>query len=62
MKRKENNLRKIWNKMAPYYQEKYGNALMFYEKEFHLKLFGNVRGKKMLDLGCGGGQTSVFFC
>jgi len=61
MSKKEDNLQKIWDEMTPHYQEKYGKALMFYEKEFHLKLFGNVRGKKLLDLGCGGGQVSVFF-
>lgn len=61
MNKKEDNLQKIWDKMAPHYQERYGKSLMFYEREFHLKLFGNVRGKKLLDLGCGGGQVSVFF-
>lgn len=61
MSKKEDNLQKIWNEMTPHYQEKYGKALMFYEKEFHLKLFGNVREKRLLDLGCGGGQVSVFF-
>jgi len=61
MSKKEDNLQKIWDEMAPHYQKRYGKALMFYEREFHLKLFGNVKGKKMLDLGCGGGQVSVFF-
>ena len=47
--------------MASHYQKKYGKSLMFYERTIHLKLFGDLKGKKLLDLGCGGGQTSVFF-
>ena len=55
------NLQKSWDEMSPYYQKKYGKSLMFYEKTIHLKLFGNLKSKKLLDLGCGGGQTSIFF-
>jgi len=55
------NLQKLWDEMSPYYQKKYGKSLMFYEKTIHLKLFGGIKGKKLLDLGCGGGQTSIFF-
>lgn len=58
---KEKNLQKAWDEMSPYYQRRYGNSLMFYEKTIHLKLFGKLEGKKLLDLGCGGGQTSIFF-
>lgn len=47
--------------MAPHYQRKYGKSLMFYEKTIHLKLLGDLNARKLLDLGCGGGQTSVFF-
>jgi ubiquinone/menaquinone biosynthesis C-methylase UbiE len=59
--KEETNLQKTWDEMSPYYQRKYGNSLMFYEKTIHLKFFGNLKGKKLLDLGCGGGQTSIFF-
>lgn len=55
------NLKKSWDEMAPHYQRKYGGSLMFYEKTIHLKLLGDLKGRKLLDLGCGGGQTSVFF-
>jgi len=58
---KKTNLQKTWDEMSPYYQRKYGKSLMFYEKTIHLKLLGNLKNKKLLDLGCGGGQTSVFF-
>jgi len=58
---KETNLQKTWEEMSPYYQRKYGDSLMFYEKTIHLKLFGNLENKKLLDLGCGGGQTSILF-
>ncbi len=58
---REIDLRETWNKMAPHYHAKYGNAIMFYEKSMHLKLMGNVKEKKLLDLGCGSGETSVFF-
>lgn len=54
------DLQRTWDAMSPYYQKRYGESLMFYEK-LHLALFGPLRGKKLLDLGCGGGQTSVFF-
>ena len=58
---KEKNLKKTWDEMSSYYQKRYGNSLMFYEKTIHIKLFGKLEGKKLLDLGCGGGQTSIFF-
>lgn len=58
---KETNLQKIWDEMSSYYQKKYGGSLMFYEKTIHLNLFGNLKSKKLLDIGCGGGQTSIFF-
>ena len=47
--------------MASVYQKRYGESLMFYEKTIHVKLFGKLKRKKLLDLGCGGGQTSIFF-
>jgi len=54
-----------WNKIARRYQEKtristqdfhYG-ALAPGEKK--LKLLGDVRGKEVLELGCGGGQNTI---
>ncbi len=59
--KKETNLQKSWDEMSLYYQKKYSDSLMFYEKTIHLKLFGKIKDKKLLDLGCGGGQTSIFF-
>jgi ubiquinone/menaquinone biosynthesis C-methylase UbiE len=55
------DMQKSWDKMALVYQKRYGESLMFYEKTIHLNLFGDLKGKNLLDLGCGGGQTSVFF-
>lgn len=31
------------------------------ENRYALRRFGNLRGKKLLDLGCGAGETSVYF-
>ncbi|NIO44242.1 MAG: methyltransferase domain-containing protein, partial [Candidatus Aenigmarchaeota archaeon] len=66
MKRKI-NIRKAWNKMSKSYQ----NAHKIPTKHAHygpgvsdedkLKLLGNVKGKKILEIGCGGGQCSIAF-
>ena len=55
------NLQQSWDEMSLHYQKKYGESLMFYERTIHLKLLGSPKGKRLLDLGCGGGQTSIFF-
>jgi len=52
------SLKKSWNIIAEEYQKK------FFPKNFKydyldLNLLGNVRDKKILDLGCGGGQNSI---
>lgn len=59
--RRKVNLQESWDEMSPHYQKKYGKSLMFYERTVHLRLFGSLKGKRLLDLGCGGGQTSIFF-
>lgn len=58
---------KWWDEVSKYYQEEkkistksvhYGP---FSPDEDELRLVGNVRGKKILELGCGGGQCSIAF-
>jgi len=55
------NLQQTWDEMSGLYQETYGQAVLLYEEEFHVKLLGLLAGKRLLDLGCGGGQSSVLF-
>lgn len=61
----KNQIKKWWNNYAKYYQEtsclstdtvQYGP---FSSDENELNLLGDVKGKKILELGCGGGQCSV---
>ena len=59
------NLKEGWNKVA----EKYQTLIKISTNEVHygpnaegekkLKLLGNVRRKKVLEIGCGGGQNSI---
>lgn len=56
-----------WNKMSEYYQKssnmhtKSAHYGPLAPDEDKLKLIGNVKGKKILEVGCGGGQCSVAF-
>jgi ubiquinone/menaquinone biosynthesis C-methylase UbiE len=59
------SLRESWNKISEDYQRrsKIGTDDIYYgdfisgEKE--LKLLGDVKGKRILEIGCGGGQNSI---
>ncbi|MDD3607195.1 MAG: class I SAM-dependent methyltransferase [Candidatus Moranbacteria bacterium] len=61
------DIKNWWNEYADYYQRNskiltetahYGP---FSPDEKELNLLGNVKGKKILELGCGGGQCSIAF-
>jgi SAM-dependent methyltransferase len=63
----EIDLRQSWNRLSPHYQRNhsirtdvvhYGVAA---PNEDQLRLLGAVEGKRVLELGCGGGQCSVAF-
>jgi len=62
----EKEVKKWWEENAKYFQEKinigagaeYGPGA---PNEKHLKLLGNLKGKEILEIGCGGAQCSVFF-
>ena len=63
----EETIKKYWDNDSEEYQETatiptdsahYGPCA---PDENKLKLLGNVRGKKILELGCGGGQCSIAF-
>jgi ubiquinone/menaquinone biosynthesis C-methylase UbiE len=64
---KKVDLKKAWNSASEEYQKihkispnhvHYGPWM---PTESELKLLGNVRGKKVLEIGCGGGQCSIAF-
>ncbi len=55
-----------WDEVSSYYQEEIGSDDLktvrygpFGSTERKLRLLGDVRGMKILELGCGGGQTSI---
>lgn len=61
------NLKNSWDSVSEYYQKvhkispnhiHYGP---FLQTESELKLLGNVRGRKVLEIGRGGGQCSIAF-
>lgn len=61
------NIRHAWNLLSRAYQDKhristtsahYGPSV---PSEDRLKLLGNIRGKRVLEIGCGGGQNSIYF-
>jgi len=60
-------IEKWWKEAAKYYQEenKLGTQSAHYgpysPNENELNLLGKVKGKKILEIGCGGGQCSVAF-
>ena len=62
----EKIIKQWWNKSSAWYQQKYKLPVEIHygpgvPNEDTLKLLGSLRGKKVLELGCGGGQCSVAF-
>lgn len=61
------DVEKWWNEAAPWFQDwaklstKSADYGPYAPRENQLKLLGNVRGKKILEIGCGGAQCSVSF-
>jgi 2-polyprenyl-3-methyl-5-hydroxy-6-metoxy-1,4-benzoquinol methylase len=65
-KNSEEMMRKWWDSASEYYQKEISADKMtdvqygpFGSSEKKLKLLGKIRGKKVLELGCGGGQASI---
>jgi len=60
-------IKKWWNEVSQSYQKdakihtKSAHYGPYSPDEDKLKLLGNVKGKKILELGCGGGQCSIVF-
>ena len=60
----EKHIKKYWEENSKYYQEEsdikigihYGPGAPF---EDRLKLLGNLRGKKVIEIGCGGSQCAI---
>jgi len=61
------NMRAVWNKITPHYQKEHQIPTDFVHygphcpNEDQLQLTGDVRGKHVLEIGCGGGQCSIAF-
>jgi ubiquinone/menaquinone biosynthesis C-methylase UbiE len=59
--------RNKWNEISPYYQAEHDIPTGFVHygphcpNEDKLQLIGDVRGKRVLEVGCGGGQCSIAF-
>lgn len=59
------NVKKSWDKIAALYKNRYdiSREIVHYGPlcpgEDKLGLMGDIRGKKVIDLGCGGGQNAV---
>jgi ubiquinone/menaquinone biosynthesis C-methylase UbiE len=59
------NVKKSWDKIAVLYKNRYdiSREMVHYGPlcpgEDRLNLIGDIRGKKVIDLGCGGGQNAV---
>ncbi len=60
-------VKKWWFEASPWFQEwaklstKSADYGPYSPRENQLKLLGNVKGKKILELGCGGAQCSISF-
>jgi ubiquinone/menaquinone biosynthesis C-methylase UbiE len=60
-------LRRKWNRISPFYQAEHDIPTDFVHygphcpNEDQLQLIGDVRGKRVLEVGCGGGQCSIAF-
>lgn len=61
------DMRRAWNQISPYYQAENRIPTDFVHygphcpNEDQLGLIGEVRGKRVLEVGCGGGQCSIAF-
>jgi len=61
------NMRQAWNTIAPHYQAENRIPCDFVHygphcpNEDQLQLIGDVKGKHVLEIGCGGGQCSIAF-
>jgi len=61
------DMRKTWNAISPHYQAEHRIPCDFVHygphcpNEDELGLVGDVKGKHVLEIGCGGGQCSVAF-
>lgn len=61
------DMRKAWNQISPHYQAEHQIPADFVHygphcpNEDQLQLIGEVRGLRLLEVGCGGGQCSVAF-
>jgi ubiquinone/menaquinone biosynthesis C-methylase UbiE len=61
------NMRRAWNRISPGYQADYEIPTDFAHygphcpNEDQLQLVGDVRGKRVLEIGCGGGQCAIAF-
>ena len=59
------NIKDHWNLIALKYQEKRNISFndieyaLGYARESELNLLGDVKGKKIIELGCGGGENSI---
>ena len=61
------DMRSAWNEISPYYQAENRIPTDFVHygphcpNENELQLIGDVKGKRVLEVGCGGGQCSMAF-
>lgn len=61
------NMRQAWNRISPHYQAEHKIPAGFVHygphcpNEDQLQLIGDVRGRRVLEVGCGGGQCSIAF-
>jgi ubiquinone/menaquinone biosynthesis C-methylase UbiE len=61
------NIRQAWNQISPHYQAEHNIPTDFVHygphcpNEDQLQLIGDVEGKRVLEIGCGGGQCSIAF-
>ncbi len=61
------NMREAWNRISPHYQAENEIPTDFVHygphcpNEDELQLVGEVKGKHVLEIGCGGGQCSIAF-
>ena len=61
------DMRRTWNEIAPHYQAEHRIPCDFVHygphcpNEDQLQLIGDVKGRRVLEIGCGGGQCSIAF-